>query len=594
MDKLTPEEVISQQTASPEYPEPAPLTPDVNKPTPYPVDALPTILSDAVKAIAEKIKAPVAMVGQTVMGATVYLASTRADAEDALGQAMPLNTGFITLGDSGDRKSAVHKQAFLPVHLKEEELVKGFNREVKKHAEEEQGLSGKELKAFKKQNPPPPDTTTLYSDATFEPIAGDLIRGKPIAFIDSDEGGQFFGGHSLKADTRAATIGGYIQLLDSGKVSRKRSKGNEEGSGTAFNRRLSIHLMAQAITIKDALNDPLLRGQGFLPRFFFTAPDSLKETRTLTREEYDRQRQGGNDDVRLKRYWARVSEILAAPEFIDAETGDVEPPVIPMTNDAHNAWLEFYNATERQSGRFGELGEISAFVSRVGDQARKLATSIAVFQRLEQVTGDCMKSAIALTQHSINEWLRYTKAAAVSPAIQDAIDVFEWLTLPTHKTPWHRFDANRFGKSGLNRFRSAQKRNLVLGTLLAHHYLINEGGNNYAINPKLLRTGQGAESAENADNQTGQGLAIAEVVRKSAEKCGSVEEAVKQSAGNPQVSATIRNPSATTNPDEPCLSAKSATSATIEQGNLSAILNDEVELQPLAATSDKQAWTGAI
>lgn len=516
-------------------PEPIPLIPDTSKPTPYPVDSLPSILCDAVKAISEKVKAPIAMAGQTVMSATVFLASTRADAENAFGQPMPLNTGFITLGDSGTRKSVVHIEAFLPIHNKEEALIKNYNQKLKQYEEKERALSGKELKDFRSENPLPLDISTFYSDATFEPLAGEFIRGKSIIHIDTDEGGQFFGGHSLKSETRTATIGGYIQLLDKGKVSRKRSRGNEDGSGTVFNRRLSIHLMAQEITVQHALSDPLLRGQGFLPRFFFTAPVSMTGSRILSAEEYGRQRKAGNEDLRLKLYWSRINEILATPEYINELTGDVMPPTMRMCDDAHDVWLEFYNDTEIKSGRFGEMGEISDFVSRVGDQARKLATSIAVFQQLDHVTGDCMRSAVALTQHSISEWLRYTKSAGVSPAIQDAVDVFEWLTLPTHKTPWLEFDANRFGKSGLNRFRPAKKRDAVLNTLLKNYYLLTNDGRNFRVNPKLLESYR-ADFEVSADNHTERNVPVADELRGNSQKCGS-EDANKLQLTNPLITA---------------------------------------------------------
>jgi len=70
------------------------------------------------------------------------------------------------------------------------------------------GLKGKARDEFLAAHPMPPDPKTQYSDATFEPLAGDFIRGMPAASWDTDEGGQMLGGSSLKADTVAATLGG--------------------------------------------------------------------------------------------------------------------------------------------------------------------------------------------------------------------------------------------------------------------------------------------------------------------------------------------------------------------------------------------------
>lgn len=531
-------------------PKPLPLMPDIGKPHPYPVDALPAIIRDAVCAIAERVKAPEALAGQCVIGAAVYLALTRADAKNAIGGQMPVNTAMLSLADSGDRKSSCHDLAFLPIANQQKDLAREYVRQLKEYDDGMVGLKGKELKDYQDSNDPPVDMTSIYSDATFERVAGDLIAGKPVVFWDTDEGGQMLGGASLKADTRVATIGGLTKLLDNGSVSRMRSRGNAEASGSAFNRRFTIHLMAQDVTVREALHDPLLRGQGFLPRFLLTAPAPLKGERMLTWEEYQKQQQAGNDDRRLKRYWARISELMQTREYIDPDTSEVTPPVMELTLDADRLWLDFFNETERESGRFGELGQISAFASRVGDQARKLATALAVFEKLDHVDGDCMKSAIALVRHSISEWLRHTAGATVDKDLQDAATVMDWLTAPERAHRWAEFTKDQFGKSGFNPFRPAKKRDAVLATLVQNYHLLMADDRTFIINPRLTQPQDGAESAESAETQQAQGVPSAEQVRTSAE-----------TADDKTQSAPIRSPSAPSNPANTGQSAVSAQSA---------------------------------
>ena len=83
------------------------------------------------------------------------------------------------------------------------------------------------------------------------------------ASIASDEAGQFFGGHSMKADTRNQALGGYAKLFDDGFVERTRSKSNLNGSGRAYDVRLTFNLQGQHEVLAEALKDPVLRGQGF-------------------------------------------------------------------------------------------------------------------------------------------------------------------------------------------------------------------------------------------------------------------------------------------------------------------------------------------
>ncbi|MDD2223782.1 MAG: DUF3987 domain-containing protein [Pseudomonas sp.] len=544
-------------------PHPLPLMPDIGKPHPYPVDALPAIIRDAVYAIAETAKAPTALAGQCVIGAAVYLALTRADAENATGGQMPISTAMLSLADSGDRKSTCHKLAFLPIGSQQQDLAREQARQLKAYNDGMKGLKGKALKEYQDSNDIPPDTTTIYSDVTFERIAGDLISGKSVVFWDTDEGGQMLGGSSLKADTKVATIGGMTKLLDDGSVARMRSRSNVEASGSVFNRRFTIHLMAQDIAVQEALRDPLLRGQGFLPRFLLTAPASLKGTRTLTPDEYAKQRERTNSDRRLKRYWARISELMDTQEYIDPDTSEVTPPVMALTQGAHNLWLELYNETEIESDRFGELGQISAFASRVGDQARKIATALAVFEKLDHVDADCMRSAIALVKHSVSEWLRHTAGATVDKDLQDAATVMDWLAAPERVHRWAEFNRDQFGKSGFKPFRTAAKRDAVLATLVQNHHLLTTDGRTFIINPRINQPQGSAETAETAETQQTRGAVSAEQVRTSAE-----------TANDKTQSAPIRTVSAPANPAITGQSAVSAQSAPIgapvekEQGEL--------------------------
>ncbi len=62
-------------------------------------------------------------------------------------------------------------------------------------------------------------------------------------------------------------------------VERTRSKSNLNGSGRAYDVRLTFNLQGQHEVLSDALKDPVLRGQGFLPRFILTIPENLAGTR---------------------------------------------------------------------------------------------------------------------------------------------------------------------------------------------------------------------------------------------------------------------------------------------------------------------------
>lgn len=56
-----------------------------------------------------------------------------------------------------------------------------------------------------------------------------FLDDMPFASLISDEGGQFLGGHSMRAETFRNTLGSLTKLWDNGQVSRLRSKSNADG-----------------------------------------------------------------------------------------------------------------------------------------------------------------------------------------------------------------------------------------------------------------------------------------------------------------------------------------------------------------------------
>lgn len=256
---------------------PKPLLPDTAPPTPYPLDDLPYVMRGVVEAIVEHAMVPAAIAGQCVIGAATHLAQTRVNAWHPKGkpEGALCSLFMLSLFDSGEGKSSARELAFKTIDEAEKEARAHYRQACAEIEAMAGGLKGKARDEFLAAHPLPPDPKSQFSDATYEPIVGDFIRGKSAASWDTDEGGQMLGGHSFKADTNVATLGGLTTAFSSGKFERTRSRGNLEGSGVAYNRRLSIHLMAQPVAVASALSDPLLVGQGFLPRFLFAAPGSL-------------------------------------------------------------------------------------------------------------------------------------------------------------------------------------------------------------------------------------------------------------------------------------------------------------------------------
>jgi Protein of unknown function (DUF3987) len=102
-------EMAEEVTAEP----PRPLTREMPPADPFPIDALGDILVPAVSAIHDRIRAPLAVCGQSVLAAATFAAQAHADVElpIGVGQAKPLSGYFVTVAATGERKTACDIEA---------------------------------------------------------------------------------------------------------------------------------------------------------------------------------------------------------------------------------------------------------------------------------------------------------------------------------------------------------------------------------------------------------------------------------------------------------------------------------------------------
>ena len=392
---------------------------------PYPIDALPLLAREAVFAISEYVQSPIAMAAQCVIGAMSHIAQAKVNAPDRFkAHGEPCSLFLLTEGQSGSRKSTsknLADRAILDYERKQYEI---YRTELEQWKSGQAGLLKKDREAYCAENPPPNDPSTLYSDITLESIAGLFVDGiLKNASISSDEAGQFFGGHTMKADTRNQALGGYTKLFDDGYVERTRSKSNLNGSGRAHDVRLTFNLQGQREILDNALKDPVLRGQGFLPRFLLTIPENLAGTRL---QDAAYRNKNANKDHRLIAYWTRCESLLdSCPQVQTGHELHNGRYVIPMNDEAIAIDIEFYNVIESLQ-RVGKRFEyLQAFASRASQLARRLATVFAYFEGLQQIDGKTLQGACEVVKHSLNEWAMYAEIEV--KAESDAERLIKWI-----------------------------------------------------------------------------------------------------------------------------------------------------------------------
>ena len=456
----------------------------------YPIHALPPLAKEAVLAIAEHVQAPIAMSAQCVIGAMSHIAQAHVNAPHPFNaQGEPCSLYLLTEGQSGSRKSTSRNMADKAIIQYERKQYEQYRRDLEQWKSGQASLNKKDREAYCAENPPPHDPSTLFSDITLESIAGLYVDGiLNNASIASDEAGQFFGGYTMKGDTRTQAIGGYAKLFDDGFVERTRSKSNLNGSGRAYDVRLTFNLQGQHEVLAVALKDPLLRGQGFLPRFILTIPENLAGTRL---QDAVYQSKSANHDHRLIAYWTRCEYLLddcprpmANQELFNGRY------VIPMNDQAREIDLAFYNMFEELQGKGKRYEYLQAFASRASQLARRLATVFAYFQGLQWIDASTLKGACEVVKHSLNEWAMYADIEVKTES--DAERLIKWFAKYCINKKIDKLTYSGFMNSCPRPMRgSKQKLEPVLDELIdSHHLKIDEISKvrYVSINPILLES----------------------------------------------------------------------------------------------------------
>ena len=418
---------------------PRPLTRALPPADPFPADALGDVLGAAAHAIHDRVRAPLAIGGQAVLGAACLAVQGHADVELPTGQARPVSANLLTLAPTGGRKTSADHEALWPVRRREAALAEAHKADLPRYENDlaawkkqrEQILNdrkkygGREAKrqALDELGPPPkPLLTPLLTcpEPTVEGLCRLLAAGHPSVGVFSAEGGQFIGGHGMNPDNRLKTAAALSALWDGAPIRRVRA-----GDGVVLlpGRRVALHLMAQPDVAAGLLGDRLLADQGLLSRLLVSAPEPAAGTR-FWREP------APAGDAALKRYGARLLDILEAPlPLAEGTANELAPPPWPLAPRARAMWIGFADHVEREMGPGGGLEPVRGLANKLAEHAARLAAVLALVDDLEagEVGARHLAAGIELAQHYAAEALRLFAAAAVSQELRLAQDLLAWL-----------------------------------------------------------------------------------------------------------------------------------------------------------------------
>jgi len=418
---------------------PRPLMRELPPADPFPVDALGDVLGAAARGINDRVQAPIAICGQSVLAAATLAVQGHADVVLPIGagQARPASSYFVTVAATGERKSACDTEATWPIRRHEAALRATYYRDLPAYendkaawdtAREAARKAGKgnratirdALDALGPAPTPPLMPMLTCPEPTFEGLCKLFAHGQPSLGIFAAEGGQFIGGHGMNDDNKLKTAAGLSDAWDGTPIRRVRSG---DGAMILPGRRLSVHLMAQPAVADILFRDRLLANQGLLSRLLVTAPDGAAGTRLWHEAQPETDRD-------LKRHGARLLAILETPLPLAAgKSNELEPRRLLLSSAGRELWIKFTDHIERAIGPGAGLEPIRGLANKLPEHAARLAAVVTLVRDIDagEIVAADIEAGIALAEHYAAEALRLFGASRISADLRLAQKLLDWL-----------------------------------------------------------------------------------------------------------------------------------------------------------------------
>ena len=432
---------------------PQPLSRPIASAQPYPLDALGPIIEHAARAIEELVRAPAAIAAQSVLAACAYAAQQQIDVVMPTGSRKPVSVFFLTVGASGERKSAVDDHAMQPLVRHQKALQQQYQAEMKAFRS---AKNGKDEAMERPLNP-----SVLVQEPTFEGLCRLLAEGRPNVALMSDEGGAFLNSHAMNGDNKIRTATGLSSLWDGRPISRPRaSQANE----TLFGRRCGLHLMVQPDIARTLTTDAALRDQGLMSRILVAMPETTQGQR-LWRDP------SPTAKSTLLDYSHRIEALLAEPLPLEkGERNVLDPRAIRLDQDAAKAFKAFYNDIEREVAPGKRLAAVAGLANKAPEHAARLAAvqTFITDPTAHHIGGDAFDRAVTLVRYYLDEALRLTAFAPLNHSIALGEMTRDWL-ITRGKALVHLAEIYQFGPNAVRTKATAIK---AMTVLEAHDWVV--------------------------------------------------------------------------------------------------------------------------
>jgi hypothetical protein len=496
---------ILEKAEKVDWPDPEPLFEPAEAERPYPLDALPPIIAEAVRQYQAYGQQPLPLVACSALGSASLAAQGLVDVVRDRNLVGPISLHIAAIAVSGERKTSAdrifnksirewmseRREALQPAADKARaELLAweaerdGLLNKIKRVA----GANGEDagadvarrkqrLTELERMRPRQSILPSMfYEDTNAARLAVDLAEGWPSASIWSDEAGLVIGSHGMNDDNLMGFIGLLNRLWDGNEFDRSRLTTK---SANIRGRRLTVSLMMQPIVLTRLLraSGGASRSMGWIARTLLAWPASTIGSR-LYRDAVEM--------PALDAFDRRMRELLNLELPVQGAGMVLIPSSLSLSRSAFRVWRSLHDEVEAELSRVGEFASVPDIGAKIAENAARIAGMFHVVTQGPEGSVDLatMEGAAAVAIWHLNEARRVVGATKTPQDIADAVLLLEWWR---SRQPENQIEPRDILRLGPPPLREKERRDAAIKILTEKHWasLVKIGiADRLVLNPK--------------------------------------------------------------------------------------------------------------
>ncbi|MCM8104454.1 YfjI family protein [Enterobacter hormaechei] len=450
--------------------------------SPFPVDAFPQIIRNAIYEVEQHTQAPQALIAASALGVISLACQNRIDVCRLNNLRGPVSLFLLTLAESGERKSTVDKLLMEPLYQLEENLFEKYTHDLTVWRNDEaifniekKSLMSKlkseirrnkdhlatneKLKVLLASHPKSPVRfKQIFNDATPAAIKDYLCGYWRSVGIMSDEAGTIFNGYTLNELP-------FINKMWDGAMFPVERKSEPEK--LIRDARMTLSLMVQPNIFKGYIKrkGDMAKGIGFFALCLICQPGSTQGNRQITSPVVSTEY--------LPIFHQRLMKIVN--ESI-ARNNENDRLCLRFTVEAEKRWIAFSNNVEYEMGILGRLSNFKDYASKMAENMARIAALLHHFNGDEgDISLLTVEAAVEISTWYVGEYVRlFSKPQEFTLAISEADELYWWINNYCIRLKASWITKNTVLQYGPNKFRNRSKANEVLNTLYSQNRILTE------------------------------------------------------------------------------------------------------------------------